>query len=127
MIVVAMSDITKEWTIELATAKVERGSDRIERLYGWEIERVLTGMRALLAVGGSTVGLVIAAIFGEAGRVGPWQIVVAVAALGVSLGALVYLHAKLGRLYGNYLESLHLFAVLQRGEESRPWMPSRLR
>jgi hypothetical protein len=120
-----MAEITKERTIELAAVKVDRGADRIERVYGWEVERILLGMRAALAVGGSIIGLVIAAVFGEAGRVGPWQILVGLAALGVSVGVLVFLHAKLGRLYGNYLESLHLFAVVQRGE-SEPWTPSRL-
>jgi hypothetical protein len=112
--------------IELAAAKVDRGADRIEQVYSWEIERVLTGVRAALAVGGSIVGLIIATVFGGAGRVEPWQVLVAVAAFGVSVGALVFLHTKLGRLYGNYLESLHLFAVVQRGGESDPWMPSRL-
>jgi len=121
-----MPETTKGWTIELATANIDRGADRIERVYGWEVERVFMGVRAVLAVAGSTVGLVIAAVFGEAGRVGPWQILVTAAALGVSVGALVFLHAKLGRLYGNYLESLHLFAVVQRGGEDDPWMPSRL-
>jgi hypothetical protein len=121
-----MAQITKEQTIELATANVDRGVDRIERIYGWEVERVLMGMRAALAVGGSIVGFVIGAVFGESGRVGPWQILVALAALTVSGGVLVFLHAKLGRLYGNYLESLHLFAVVQRGGETDQWMRSHL-
>ena len=34
-----MAEITKERTIELAAAKVDRGADRIERVYGWEVER----------------------------------------------------------------------------------------
>jgi hypothetical protein len=120
-----MPEITDERTIELATAKVEQGADRIERVYGWEAERILTGIRAALAVAGSTIALALATIFGEVGRVGPWQVLVAVVALGASSGAAAYQHAKLRRLYGNYLRSLQLFALVERRTETDPWIPSR--
>ena len=120
----ALAEVTKEWTIELGRAKVDRGADRIERVYCWEVERILTGVRAALAVAGSVVALVIAAVLEEVGQVGPWQILVAAAALGISVGAAVFLHAKLSRLFGNYLESLHVFAVVQRPVETDQWIPS---
>jgi hypothetical protein len=66
---------------------------------------------------------VVAAIFEGSARFGAWQIVVAAMALGASLGAVVFLYAKLGRLFGNYLESLGLFAVVQRPEETDRWIP----
>jgi hypothetical protein len=121
----AMTVLTEEWTIELATANVERGADRIERLYGWEVERILAAMRAALALAGTIVGLALAAVFEGPGRISPWQILVVVAAFGVAFGAIVFLYAKLGRLYGNYLKSLRLFALVQRPVEPDRWIPSR--
>jgi hypothetical protein len=112
-----MFEITEGRAIELATAKVDRSADRIERVYGWEVERILAALRAALAVAGSIVGLTLAAVFEGTAPVGPRQILAALVALGVSLGAVVFLYAKLGRLYGNYLESLRLFAVVQRTVE----------
>jgi hypothetical protein len=44
-------------------------------------------------------------------------------ALGASLIAVVFLYARLGRLFGSYLESLRLFAVVQRAEETDRWIP----
>ena len=120
-----MAAFTEEWTIELAKAKVDRGADRIERVYGWEVERLLAGVRAALAVAGSVVGLAIAAVFQEVARVGPWQILFSVAALGVSLGVAVFLYLKLRRLYGSYLQSLRVFAVVQQPTETDQWIRSR--
>jgi predicted membrane protein len=113
-----MDEITKERTIDLATAKVERGADRIERVYSWEVERILAGVRAALAVAGSIVGLILAAVFEEVGHAGLWQILAAVAALGGSFGAVIYHYVRLRRLYGNYLESLRRFAVVERAAET---------
>jgi hypothetical protein len=70
--------------------------------------------------------LIIAAVFGEAGQVGRWQILAGVAILAVSIGALAFLSTKLRRLYGNYLESLRVLAVVQRPEETDLWIPSPL-
>lgn len=80
-------------------------------------------VRAALAVAGSIVAVAVAAVFEEVGRFGARQIVIGVAVLGVSFGAVVYQGARLRRLYGKYLESLHLFAVVQRAEESDRWIP----
>jgi hypothetical protein len=113
-----MAEANEEWTIELATAKVDRGADRIERVYGWAVEGILAALRAALAVAGAIVVVVIAAVFDEVGRVGARQIVIAVAGLGASVGAVVYQYARLRRLYGNYFKSLQLFAVVQRPEET---------
>lgn len=123
MIGVAMVGITDERTIVLARAKVDRGAERIERVYGWAVEGILAVVRAALAVAGSIVGVAIAAVFGEVGQVGARQIVIAVAALGVSFGIVAYQYARLRRLYGNYLESLLLFAVVQGPEETDSWIP----
>jgi hypothetical protein len=117
-----MLDVTEERTVELAGAKVDRGADRIERAYGWEVERILAGVRAALAVAGSIVAPVVAAVFENV--VGPWQIFITVAVLGGSLSAVLYQHARLRRLYGNYLESLSLFAVVQRTTEIDRWIRS---
>lgn len=110
-----MLEVTEERMAELARAQVARGADRIERAYSWEVERVLAGLRAALAVAGSIVALVIAAVFQQAA--GPWQILITVMALGGTLAAVLYQHARLRRLYGNYLESLSRFAVVQRTME----------
>jgi|GEM_PF-5930320 len=118
-----MTGLTDEWTIELAKAKVDRGADRIERIYGWAVEGILAALRAALAVAGSIVVMALAAVFDEAGRVGARQIVIAVAGLGASVGAVVYHYARLRRLYGNYFKSLRLFAVVQRPEETDRWIP----
>jgi len=56
--------MTKEQVVELARVDVDRGADRIERVCAWEVERVLTAVRAALALGGSIVGLLVAAVFG---------------------------------------------------------------
>ena len=108
-----MAELVEEWTIAFATAEVDRGEDRIERVYSWEVERLLVGVRAALAAAGSIVVLVVAVVFEEPARFGLWQILTFVAALGVSLGIVAFLYAKLGRLYGNYLESLLLFSLVQ--------------
>ena len=113
--------ITKAQLVELARADVS--ADRIERVYGWRVERMLALVRAALALAASILALVVAAVFEEAARFGPWQIFVAATGLGASLGAIVFLYARLGRLFGNYLESLGLFAVVQRTEETDRWIP----
>jgi hypothetical protein len=121
----ATAGITDERAIELAWAKVDRGPDRIERVYSWEVERILVGIRAALAVVAAVVGVLLTTLLQGTGRFGPWQILSAAASLGVSLGAVAFLYAKLGRLYGNYLKSLRHFAVVQRQEENDRWIPSR--
>ena len=119
---VAMLEVTEERMVELAGAKVARGADRIERAYGWEVERILAGVRAALAVAGSIVALAITAVFERA--VGPWQILITVMALGGALAAVLYQYARLRRLCGNYLESLSRFAVVQRTMEIDRWIRS---
>ena len=121
----ATAEITDERAIELARARVDRGADRIERVYSWEVERILVGVRAALAGVAAIVGVLLSTLFQGAGRLGPWKILIAVAALSVTLGAVAFLYAKLGRLYDNYLESLRHFAVVQRQEETDRWIPSR--
>jgi hypothetical protein len=118
-----MAATSEEWTIELATAKVDRGADRIERVYGWAVEGILAALRAALAVAGSIIVMAVAAVFDEIGQVGARQIVIAVAALGASVGAVVYQYARLRRLYGNYLESVRLLAVVQGPKETDRWIP----
>jgi hypothetical protein len=118
-----MAERDEEWMIELAAARVDHGADRIERVYSWEVERLLAVVRAALVVAGSIIAVTIAAVFEEVGRVGARQIVIAVVALGVSFGAVVYQGARLRRLYGKYIESLRLFAVVQRPEETDRWIP----
>jgi hypothetical protein len=113
-----MAGTHEKWTIELAAAKVDRGADRIERVYGWAVEGILAALRAALAVAGSIVVMAIAALFDEVGQVGTRQIVTAVAALGTSVGAVFYQYARLRRLYGNYLKSVRLLAVVQRPKET---------
>jgi hypothetical protein len=115
--------MTKEQLVQLARADIDRSADRIERLYGWEVERLLTVARAALVLAGSILGLVVAALLETSAPVGPWQILVAATALGASLIAVVFLYARLGRLFGSYLESLRLFAVVQRAEETDRWIP----
>jgi hypothetical protein len=80
-------------------------------------------VRAALAVAGAIVGLIVAAVFEAVGHAGLWQILIAVAALGCSFGVAVYHYARLRRLYGNYLESLQLFAVVQGTQETARWIP----
>lgn len=111
-----MLTITEERLLELATAHVVGGADRIEQVYGWEVERVLAGVRATLAVAGSIVALGVAAVLEEVGQVGAWQIVIVLAALGATFGAGGQ-HARLRRLYGNYLESLRVFTLVQQRDE----------
>jgi hypothetical protein len=67
--------------------------------------------------------MAIAAVFDEVGQVGARQIVIAVAALGASVGAVIYQYARLRRLYGNYLKSVRLLAVVQRPKETDRWIP----
>jgi hypothetical protein len=115
---VAVLAITEERLIELATASDDGGADWIERVYGWEVERVLAGVRATLAVAGSIVALVVAAVLEEVGQVGARQIVIVLAALGGTFGAVGYQHARLRRLYGNYLECFRVFTLVQQREET---------
>jgi hypothetical protein len=121
----AMFKITEERMFELAMADVDGGADRIEQVYQWEVERILAGVRAALGAAASIVAIALAAFFEEVGRVGPRQILITAAAFGVSFGAVAYQYAKLRRLYGNYLESLRFFAVVQRAVEIDGWIPSR--
>src|SRR2546429_8539149 len=95
----------KDQLVQLARDDVDRGADRIERLYGWEVERLLTVVRAALALAGSILGVAVAALFEENAPAALWQIHVATTALGASLGAVVFLYTRPRRLVGNYLES----------------------
>ena len=101
--------LTREQLVELARADVS--ADRIERVYGWRVERMLAVVRAALALTASIIALVVAVVFEGAVR------------FGASLGTVVFLYAKLGHLFGNYLESLGLFALVQRPEETDRWIP----
>jgi hypothetical protein len=121
---VAVLTITEERLIELAAANVDRGADRIEQVYGWEVERVLAGVRATLAVAGSIVAFVVAAVLEEVGQVGARQITIALTGLCVTFGVVGYQHVKLRRLYGNYLQSLRVFTLVQQPEETDRWIHS---
>ena len=112
--------MTRAQLVELARADVS--ADRIDRVYGWRVERMLAMVWAALALAASILALIVATVFEGVVRFGTWQIVVAAMALGASLGAVVFLYARLGRLFGNYLESLGAFAVVQRTEETDRWI-----
>jgi hypothetical protein len=69
-------------------------------------------------VAGSIVALVVAAVLQDVGQVGDWQIAIALAAVCATFAVVGYQHAKLRRLYGNYLESLRVFTLVQQSEET---------
>jgi hypothetical protein len=75
-----MAERDEEWMIELAAAKVDHGADRIERIYSWEVERLLAVVRAALAVAGSIIAVAGAAVSRKSegwapGRSSsPWQL-----------------------------------------------------
>jgi hypothetical protein len=116
--------MTKEQVVELATAHVGRGEDRIERVYRWQFERAVAALKATFVAAGSILGATLTAIVHGAPPVASWQTVVAAAALVGSVAIAACQDVRLGRLYGKYLESLHFFAVVQRGLENE-WIRSR--
>jgi len=120
-----MAQITQEQVIEVATAKIGRGEDRIERVYRWQFEQALAVVRATFVLAGSIIGATLTALVQRAGPVAPWQTLIVAAAFAGSVGTAVYQNARLSQLYGNYLESLRVLAVVQRMLETEEWTHSR--
>lgn len=119
--VVAM---TKEQVVELATARIGRGEDRIERVYRWQFERALAALKASFVAAGSILGATLTAVVHGVVPIASWRTVMVAAAL-IGSGAIAGCqYVRLGRLYGKYLESFRVFAVVQRGL-GEPWMRSR--
>jgi hypothetical protein len=117
--------MTKEQVVELATAQVDRGEDRIERVYRWQFEAALAAVRASFVAAGSILGAMFTALLGGAIPLASWQTLVVAAALVGSVGIAGCQHARMGRLYDKYLESLHVFAVVQGEPEAEQWIRSR--
>lgn len=116
--------VTREQVAELARVDVERSADRIDRIYGWRVERVLTMLRATFVVAGSILGTWLAAVFARPEQPAMWQLVVAAVGLVGSFAGVIYHSARLDRLYDNYLESLRLLAVVQRPRKREEWIRS---
>lgn len=116
--------MTKEQVVELARADVDRSTDRLEQVYRWRVERVLTTMRATFVVAGSILGAWLAAVFAKADRAGTPEAVITGAGLACSFAAAAYQYARLGRLYDNYLKSLRLLRVVQRPGKRDEWTRS---
>ena len=116
--------MTKEQVVELARLNVERSADRIDRVYGWQVERVLTTLRATFVFAGAILGAWFAAVFARAERPAMWQVVIGAAGLGVSFAGVLYQNAQLDRLYDNYFESLRLLGVVQPAREGDEWIRS---
>jgi hypothetical protein len=116
--------LTREQVAELATAQIGHGEDRIERVYRWQFERALAALKASFVVAGSILGVTLTAVVHGAVPVASWRTVVVAAALVGSVAIARCQYVRLGRLYGKYLESLRVFAVVQRGL-GEPWMRSR--
>jgi hypothetical protein len=117
--------MTKEQVVELATAQVGRGEDRIERVYRWHFKRVLAATRAAFVAAGSILVATVTAIIHGAVADPSWRNLAVAAALASSVAIAGCQYARLGRLYGKYLESLRVFAVVQRTPEHEPWIRSR--
>jgi hypothetical protein len=92
--------MTREQVVELARLDVERSTDRIDRVYGWQVERILTTMRATFVLAGSIIGAWLAA-------------------------AVIYQRAQLERLLEDYLQSLRTLGLLQRERGTERWIRSR--
>jgi hypothetical protein len=117
--------VTKEQVVELARAQVRDGEDRIERVYRWQFERALTAVKALFVAVASLLGATLTAIVHGAIPVASWQTVMVAAALVGSIAIAGCQYVRLGRLYGKYLESLRVFAVVQPRLENEQWIRSR--
>ena len=116
--------MTKEQVVELATARIGHGEDRIERVYRWQFECALAALKASFVAAGSILGATLTAIVHGAVPVASWRTVVVAAALVGSVAIAGCQYVRLGRMYGKYLESLRVFAVVQRSPDE-PWMRSR--
>jgi hypothetical protein len=117
--------MTREQIVELARVDVEGSADRIDRIYGWRVERILTTMRATLVLTGSIVGAWLTAVFASGEQIGRWQNVIAVAGLAGSFVAVIYQRAQLERLSDGYLKSLHTLGLVQRDRGTDEWIRSR--
>jgi hypothetical protein len=116
--------MTKEQVAELARAQVRDGEDRIERVFRWQFERALAAMKALFVAAASILGATLTAIHGTI-PVASWQTVMVAVGLVGSMAIAVCQYVRLGRLYGKYLESLRVFAVVQPRLENEQWIRSR--
>lgn len=116
--------MTKEQVVELATLGVDRGEDRIERVYRWQFERALAAVRAEFVAAGSIVVATLTAIINGAVPVVSWQTLALATALTGSAAIAGCQYMRLGRLYGKYLESLHVFALVERAPETAQWTRS---
>jgi hypothetical protein len=116
--------MTREQVVELARVDVERSADRIDRIYEWRVEGILTSMRATFVLAGSIIGAWLAAVFARA-EVGRWQGVIAATGLAGSLAAVIYQRAQLERLSEDYLQSLRTLGLVQRERGTDRWIHSR--
>ena len=117
--------MTKEQVVELARLDVEGSADRIDRIYGWRVERLLTTMRATFVLAGSIIGAWFAAVFARGEQIGRWQNVIAVTGLAGALAAVIYQRALLERLSEDYLQSLYTLGLVQREQGTDEWIRSR--
>jgi hypothetical protein len=117
--------MTREQVVELARVEPERSADRIDRIYEWRVERVLTTMRATFVLAGSIVGAWLGAVFTGGGQVGKWQGVIAATGLAGSFAAVIYQRAQLERLSEGYLQSLRTLRLVQRERGTDKWIHSR--
>jgi hypothetical protein len=117
--------MTREQVVELARVDVERSADRIDRIYGWRVERLLTTMRATFILAGSIIGAWLGAVFTGGGQVGKWQGAIAATGLAGSFAATIYQRAQLERLSEGYLQSLRTLRLVQRERGTDKWIHSR--
>jgi hypothetical protein len=117
--------MTMEQVVELSRVDVERSADRIDRVYGWRVERVLTTMRATFVLAGAIIGAWFAPVFARAEQVGKWQGIIAAAGLAGSLAAVIYQRALLERLSEGYLQSLRTLSLVQPERGTDKWIHSR--
>jgi hypothetical protein len=117
--------MTREQVVELARVDVERSADRIDRVYGWRVERVLTSMRTTFVLAGSIIGAWLAPVFTRAEQVGNWQDVIAATGLAGSVAAVIYQRAQLERLAEDYFQSLYTLGLVQRERGTDKWIHTR--
>jgi hypothetical protein len=108
-----------------ATAKIGGGEDRIERVYRWQFERALAAVRAAFVAAGWILAGALTAIIRGGVPFASWRTLIVATALVGSVAVAVCQYVRLGRLYGKYLESLRVFAVVQRRLETEQWIRSR--
>jgi hypothetical protein len=92
----------------LVTASVAAGEDRLEQVYLWRFDRLITVSKSAFGASAAFVAALLAAASPRA-----WQLVLGLGVSAASLAVGIERHARIGTLCYDYLDTLRIYGLLK--------------